>query len=219
MKQTGQFIVLEGIDGAGKSTQFSLLHQKLIELGHTVKTLDFPRYQESEFGRLIARMLQGEFGSIEKISPYFATLPYMIDQALMAEEIKSWLAKGYIVLSNRYFTSNFGHQVGKLSKAKQEEFRSWLIRAGYEELGIVKEDIVLFLDVAPEYSSKLMRTRKERPKDEAEKSARHQERTYIAFKETLKILSHWIPIHCQRDKKLLSPEEVHGAIITVLGLD
>jgi len=218
MRQKGKFIVLEGIDGAGKSTQFVLLQQALEEQGYSVKTLDFPRYQDSLFGGLVKRMLEGEFGALDRISPYLGTLPYMIDQALMAPAIKEWLVKGYMVVSNRYFTSNFGHQVGKLPVEKHQVLREWLEKAGYEELGIVKEDIVLFFDVKPAVSKRLVRSRTTRSRDKAEKSAAHQKRSYEAFLEAIDYFPHWIRVECVQDGKILTQETIHQNVRTILGI-
>lgn len=218
MMRKGKFIVLEGIDGAGKSTQFVLLQQALEERGYSVKTLDFPRYQDSLFGGLCKRMLEGEFGALDKISPYLGVLPYMIDQVLMAPAINEWLIKGYMVVSNRYFTSNFGHQVGKLPTEKHQALREWLQKAGYDELGIVKEDVVLFFDVAPSISSHLVRTRTGRSRDEAEKSAAHQKRSYEAFLEAIDHFPHWIRVECMKDGKILPQETIHQSVCTILGI-
>lgn len=218
MLRKGKFIVLEGIDGAGKSTQFVLLQQAIEEQGYAVKTLDFPRYQDSLFGGLVRRMLEGEFGSPDRISPYLGVLPYMVDQVLMAPAIKEWLAKGCMVVSNRYFTSNFGHQVGKLPVAKHQAFRQWLEKAGYGELGIVKEDVVLFFDVKPTVSKRLVRARTTRSRDEAEKSAAHQKRSYEAFLEAIEYFPHWIRVECVQDGKILTQEVIHQNVRTILGI-
>lgn len=214
-----KFIVFEGADGSGKSTQTLLLKEYLEKKGYRVQMLDFPRYDESHFGYLVRRLLNGEFGKFEKISPYLAVLPYMIDQALMGSQINAWLSQGFFVLSDRYFTSNFGHQLAKLkTKKERDDMRQWLFDAGYGELGIKKQDLVLVCDVPPEVSKKLMKGRKTKKMDAAERNKRHQQESYKEFIEMTKRYPDWIRVECVRGGKLLSPLEIHQSILTILGV-
>lgn len=216
-----KFIVFEGADGSGKSTQTRLLKEALERKGYSVKILDFPRYEESHFGALVKRMLRGEFGRFERVHPYLAALPYMIDQALMGPQIKTWLSQGVFVLSDRYFTANFGHQLAKLPRgAAREEMRQWLIEAGYGELGIVKQDLVLMCDVPPEIAQNLMQSRSEKKgaMDAAEKNKKHQLESYREFIAMTKFYPDWIRVECVRGRKLLSSQEIHQAVLTILGI-
>lgn len=216
---TGRFIVFEGADGSGKSTQTKLLSDYLEKRGYHTKLLDFPRYEESHFGALARRLLQGEFGKFEKVHPYLAVLPYMVDQALMAPQIKAWLSSGFFVLSDRYFTSNFGHQLAKLkTKTERDEMRQWLFDAGYGELGIAKQDLVLFCDVPPDVSKSLLKGRKNKKIDAAEKNKKHQLESYKEYIKMTELYPDWIRVECVRGGKLLSPQEIHQIILTILGV-
>lgn len=215
----GRFIVFEGADGSGKSTQTKLLKEYLEKKGHKVKMLDFPRYEESHFGFLVRRLLRGEFGKFERVHPYLAVLPYMIDEVLMAPQLKAWLSQGLFILSDRYFTSNFGHQLAKLKTEKErDEMRLWLINAGYGELGILKQDLVLMCDVPPAFSKTLLRERKTKTIDMAEKNKRHQLESYREFIKMTELYPDWIRVECARDGKLLSPEEIHQSVLIITGL-
>lgn len=214
-----KFIVFEGADGSGKSTQTKLLKEYLEKKGHKVKMLDFPRYEESRFGALVRRLLRGEFGKFERVHPYLAVLPYMIDQALMSGQIKAWLSKGFFVMSDRYFTSNFGHQLAKLKTSQErDEMSSWLFDAGYGELGIVKQDIVLVCDVSPNISKTLIEERKSKIIDAAEKNRRHQIESHKGFIKMTERYPDWIRVKCVEHNELLSPQTIHERIITILGL-
>lgn len=214
----GKFIVFEGADGSGKSTQTLLLRDALEKRGHKVILLDFPRYEESHFGALVKRFLHGELGSFEKTSPYFTVLPYMIDQALMGPKIKEWIAQGVYVLSDRYFTSNFGHQVAKFPDGpKRDEFRKWLVDAGYGELGIVKQDLVLMCDVPPRVSHTLMQGRTDKI-DIADKNKKHQRDSYKEFIRMTRLFPDWLRVACTRGDTMLTPSQIHEQILTMLGV-
>ncbi|MBI3335586.1 MAG: hypothetical protein HY001_03755 [Candidatus Portnoybacteria bacterium] len=214
-----KFIVFEGADGSGKSTQAKLLNDYLEKKGYHTKLLDFPRYEESHFGALVRRLLNGEFGKFEKVHPYLAVLPYMIDQALMAPHIKGWLSKGFFVLSDRYFTSNFGHQLAKLKTTEErDQMRQWLFEAGYGELGIIKQDLVLVCDVPPFASEKLIKGRKTKKMDAAEKNKKHQSESYKEYIKMTELYPDWIRVDCVRGEKILSPLQIHQQILNILGL-
>ena len=88
------FIVLEGLDGAGKSTQIALLRQWLSERGVASEYLHFPRFDAPVYGDLIARFLRGEFGGVETVNPYLVALIYAGDRADAASQLRKWLDEG-----------------------------------------------------------------------------------------------------------------------------
>src|SRR3989338_2403169 len=98
----GKLVVIEGIDGSGKKTQWELLLKRLGGVG-----VDFPRYSQSGVGRLLAELLAGKHGDFQKATPYLATLPFVVDQYLWwREEGRSQMADGRWIVANRYVTSN-----------------------------------------------------------------------------------------------------------------
>ena len=86
-KFKGKFIVIEGTDGVGKSTQYDLLQTYLESTGKKVFTIKFPRYEQSFYGRMVKRYLNGEFGDHKTISPYFITTFYALDRMQAREEL------------------------------------------------------------------------------------------------------------------------------------
>ncbi len=142
------FIVLEGLDGAGKSTQIRLLRAFLQERGTASEYLHFPRFDAPVYGDLIARFLRGEFGSADQVNPYLVALLYAGDRADAADTIRSWTAEGKAVVLDRYVYSNIGYQCAKL--ADQQERRTlarWILELEYGRNGIPRPDLSLFLDV------------------------------------------------------------------------
>ena len=96
------FIVLEGLDGAGKSTQIKRLRQLLADRGIESEYVHFPRFDSPVFGELIARFLRGELGSVESVDPYIVALLFAGDRADMAPQIRSWQSEGKVVIVDRY---------------------------------------------------------------------------------------------------------------------
>lgn len=141
-------IVLEGLDGAGKSTQIKLLRQHLEERGMATEYLHFPRFDAPIFGELIARFLRGEFGSAEQVDPYLVALLYAGDRNDAAKEIRRWLAEGKAVVLDRYVYSNIGYQCAKLRTTEERDrLASWILDLEYNYYGIPRPDLSLFLDV------------------------------------------------------------------------
>lgn len=143
------FIVLEGLDGAGKSTQVRRLRAALEARGHQVEYLHFPRFDAPVYGELIARFLRGEFGAAEAVDPYLVALLFAGDRADAARQIRAWLDAGHVVLLDRYVWSNVAYQCAKLRGDEEERQRlqRWILDLEYGYHDIPRPDVSLFLDV------------------------------------------------------------------------
>ena len=142
------FIVLEGLDGAGKSTQIKLLREMVEQAGWECEYLHFPRFDAPIYGDLIARFLRGEFGSVEQVNPYLVALLYAGDRADAAKLIRGWMEDGKCVICDRYVYSNIGYQCAKVdSEEKRNELMDWILRTEFEEFAIPRPTLSLFLDV------------------------------------------------------------------------
>lgn len=214
----GKFIIIEGVDGSGKTTQFNLLNERLKGIGKKVEIVDFPRYYDSIWGEMVGNFLKGNYGNFDKTSPHLVVLLYMLDQYTWGRDFgKKILDKGKMVLSNRYFTSNT-HQIAKLKGKKREDFRKWLWATGFDSLGILKPDLVLFLDVKPEIAYKLNKNKKDRKylngksEDEAEKRLYHQQAAYEEYLKTAKQFKYWKVIKCMNKNSIESSEKIHERV-------
>jgi dTMP kinase len=142
------FIVLEGLDGAGKSTQIRLLEQWLREQGKMVEYLHFPRFDTPVYGELIARFLRGELGAVETVDPWLVALIYAGDRAAAAPVIRRWLREEKTVIVDRYVASNIAYQCAKVAgEAKKTALRDWIRALEYDTHAIPSPDLTLFLDV------------------------------------------------------------------------
>lgn len=142
------FIVFEGLDGAGKSTQIRLLRRELAQQGIESEYVHFPRFDAPVYGELIARFLRGEFGSADRVDPYLVALLYAGDRAEAAPAIRRWLAEGKTVVLDRYVWSNVGYQCAKLpAGAERDRLARWILDLEFEHNGLPRPDVSLFLDV------------------------------------------------------------------------
>ena len=142
------FIVLEGLDGAGKSTQIKKLREMFAEQGIPSEYIHFPRFDAPYFGDMIARFLRGEFGSVDQVDPYIVAMLYAEDRRDASALIRGWMDQGKVVIADRYVYSNIGYQCAKVEIAqKREELKQWIFSLEYDYFKIPRPDVSLFLDV------------------------------------------------------------------------
>ena len=141
-------IVLEGLDGAGKSTQVRKLREYLGQKCPKLEYIHFPRYEAPVYGGLISRFLRGEFGPIDQVHPQLVALLFAEDRHGAAPEIKQALADGATVLLDRYVYSNIAYQCAKLPDANEAEtLREWILNTEFGEFDEPRPDLNIFLNV------------------------------------------------------------------------
>ena len=221
MKPRGKLIALEGIDGSGKRTQLDLLARALGAQGRATMQISFPRY-ESSFGRLVARYLNGEFGSLEQVDPHLSALLYAGDRLEAKPEIEAALAAGTIVLADRYVGSNLAHQTERVPPEQREEFLAWLKHVEYGLYGLPVEDLVVYLRVPTTEAHRLVAMKAPREytslqRDIQEASASHLEQTALLY-DRLAAEPNWTRIDCSNPVSgaLNSPEEIHRAVLQLV---
>lgn len=142
------FIVLEGLDGAGKSTQIRMLRQLFTDRGVESEYVHFPRFDSPVYGQLIARFLRGEFGGVQEVDPYLVALIFAGDRADAAPQIRQWLAEGKAVVLDRYVYSNVGFQCAKLPAGEERDrLADWIVNLEFGHNALPRPDLSLFLDV------------------------------------------------------------------------
>ncbi len=144
-KFLGKFIVFEGIDGSGKSTQAKLLLNNFKKAGFKTAFIHFPQYG-TKAGGLVEEYLSGKYGKASEVSPYQASIFYSCDRFDASFKIRKWLEQGKIVICDRYIGSNVGHQGGKIKdKEERKKYLNWLNNLEYNILKIPKPDITFIL--------------------------------------------------------------------------
>jgi len=149
------FIVIEGLDGSGKSTQLKLLKTYLETNNISYKYLHFPRTEDGIFGDLVARFLRGDLGKIDEVNPYLVGLIYAGDRDDAKKEVNEWIASGELVIIDRYVYSNMAFQGAKIKNdADKQKLRAWLIELEYNYYGIPQPNVSFFLDVPFAFTTK-----------------------------------------------------------------
>jgi dTMP kinase len=141
-------IVLEGLDGAGKTTQISLIKEHFISKGKCVRYLHYPRFDAPIYGDLIAKFLRGDFGKLDSVHPTLVALLFAHDRNDSSSQLREWLNDGDVVLLDRYVYSNIAFQCAKISDIdKRLELRDWIFNLEYNIFKIPRPNFNLFLDV------------------------------------------------------------------------
>jgi len=151
----GKFIVIEGLDGSGKTTQGKLLASRLRSEGYRVRELSFPCYGEKS-ACLVEMYLSGALGSSPSdTNGYAASMLYAADRyiSFVTDWKKDVEDDGCIVLATRYTTANAYHQLSKLEREEWEDFLSWLYDFEFGKLGLPRPDSVILLAMSQELSS------------------------------------------------------------------
>ena len=146
--ERNRFIVIEGLDGSGKSTQIDFLLKDLENRDVSFEYLHFPRTDDGYYGDLVARFLRGDLGPLNTVHPYLVALIYAGNRYDSKGKIQAWLENGITVIADRYVVSNIAFQCAKLDTDKERnELRKWILDFEYGYNGIPRPDINVFLDV------------------------------------------------------------------------
>ena len=218
-----KFIVIEGLDGSGKTTQIEFLKSHLAARGIKTKYIHFPDYNSPVFGELITKFLRGELGSINEVHPYLVALLYAGDRNNAKEKIKGWLNSGFVVLADRYVYSNIAYQGVKIKdELERKKFMEWILDVEYNYFGIPKPDLNLYLDVPFSFVKENLKERAlneqreylKGKKDIHEADFSFQEKVFSMYKEALGYFQDFKPVKCyDSNGKMLSIERIGEKII------
>ena len=156
-----KLLVIEGLDGAGKSTQIGLLKSYLEKKGEKTQFLHFPRTEAPYWGELISRFLRGDFGTAAEVDPYLVAMLYAGDRNDAAHQVREWLEAGNVVILDRYTYSNVAFQCAKLeTQEKQIALREWILDLEFNHFGIPKPMLNIFLDVPPRFTESKLKSKR-----------------------------------------------------------
>lgn len=218
----GKLIVIEGIDGSGKSTQYKKLRQRLESEGRNFRSLVFPRY-DNPSSALIRMYLGGEFGSDPgDVNAFAASSFYSVDRyASYKTEWEQYYREGGVLLSDRYTTSNAVHQGAKLPDPERRSYFAWLEEFEFCRLGLPRPDRVIYLNIDVETSLRQMKVRQEATGTHGDIHETHADylKSCIEAGQSACAYFGWTKIDCIRGGEMRSIDEIHQEIYdTVIGL-
>lgn len=215
---SGKIIVIEACDASGKATQTDKLFQRLIKEGHKVIKVEYPNY-DSNSSALVKMYLNGEFGSKpDDVNPYVASTFYAVDR--FASYKKGWekfYKEGGIIIADRYTTANMVHQASKIENEEEKErFLEWLWDFEFVKFGLPVPNCVLFLDMPPEFSQKLMEERKNKFTGSLQKDIHEKDIEYLAnsYRNSCCVANkyNWSKVNCVYENNIKSIDEIHQDI-------
>ena len=214
----GKLFVIDGTDGSGKQTQSSLLKERLQKEGIDFKSVSFPNY-ESPTSALVKMYLEGDFGENQKdVSPYIASTFYAADRyATFKKDFEKYYNNGGIIIADRYTTSNMIHQAGIIKdKQEREKFLKWLWDFEFNLYGLPIPTEVIFLNMPPDYTEKLIQDRENKITHEKQKDIieKNKQNTIDAYNNALELVKkyNWYEIKCVKDDKIRTIEDINDEI-------
>lgn len=202
------FIVIDWLDGSGKGTQTKLVVAELEKQWKKVLLLDYPRYG-NDSAYFVEKYLNWDYG--KNVSAKAASIFYALDRYDDSFNFSQKMTDYDYIISNRYVSASMMHQAGKIEEHKDRlEYMKWLHELEFEIFGIPKPDTVLFLDVPPEVSQKLVEKKESREyikwdtgKDLHEADENHLINAYKAASEILDEFPDWERVECCENGAIL----------------
>ena len=214
----GKLIVLEGLDGSGKTTQLDLLCAALDAQGTAYRKLEFPCYA-SESSALVKLYLAGAFGQKpDDVNAYAASSFFAVDRyAGYKADWGPFYEGGGILIADRYTTSNGVHQCSKLPPEEWDGYLGWLFDYEYRLLGLPAPDGVIYLRVDPAVSQKLMTGRYHG--DESKKDIQERDLEYLARSrraaEYCAAKLGWQAVECAAGGVMRPPEAIAAEVLAL----
>jgi len=219
-------VVLEGLDGAGKSTQVKRLREYLESLFGDIEYIHFPRYDAPVYGSLISRFLRGDFGSNAAVHPQLVALLFAEDRHGAAPQMKRSLCDGKTVLLDRYVYSNIAYQCAKLSDPEEvSDLREWIFNTEYGDFDLPVPDLNIFLDVPIGFVESKLKSQRggedreylEGAQDIHEADIEFQKKVRDIYREQCRRDKKFIRIDCADENgEMLPPGEIFAKVKTVV---
>jgi len=221
----GKLIVVEGTDCSGKETQTRLLEERLNRENIKTKRISFPWY-DSPTGKIIGACLLGKPQMCEEflktdhsffpegggnVDSLVAGCLYGADRRYNLPMINELLEQGYVLLVDRYVTSNMAHRGGMIETEEERlKFYKKMELFEYEILELPRPDMTLLLYLPYEYACELKKHRDELP-DEAESNMEYLKRGESAYLELARLYGFDV-IDCVSDSSIRTIENINDEV-------
>ena len=216
----GKLYVIEGAcDGMGKTTQYCLLKERLLNEKQKVVSHHFPSYQTYQ-GKPVEEYLSGSYGSVDDLSPYFVNGLYAMDRAITWHTyLKEKYEDNQVILLDRYTTSSLIYQSALFkTSAEKKAFIDYVCDFEYNKLGIKEPDKTIFLTAPFDLVASLRNNRVVNDgikNDLHESDIEYMKKVYensMFVSEYLK----WETVDCQNDKQMDSIKNIHKKVYTLI---
>jgi dTMP kinase len=181
----GRLIVIEGLDGAGKSTLTRRLLDVLEARGVRTTAVAFPRYDADVHAELARDALHGRLGDVAD-SVHAMALLFALDRRAAAAGLREALAGHDLVLVDRYVASNAAYGAARLHQDACGEFVTWVHDLEVGRFHLPLPDRHLLLDVpravAARRAEHREQTQPDRARDRYESDAGLQDRTAAVYR-------------------------------------
>lgn len=215
----GKLIVIDGLDGSGKSTQAQNIYNILKEKNDKVLLISYPDYEKPS-STLVRMYLDGEFSeNADDVNAYAASSFYAVDRyASYKQYWEKYYNDGYIIIAGRYVSSNAIHQMVKLPKSEWDGFLEWSSDYEYNKLDLPKPNKVIFLNMSRKVADQLIYNRyngDESKKDIHESNMEYLEKCqetaqYAALKQD------WVVVNCCDGENAFSIEKITKDILSAI---
>jgi len=216
-----KLLAVEGIDGSGKRTQIELLSHVLKQRRVRHVRISFPRY-ESSFGSMVGRFLNGEFGPLDQVNPYFSALLFANDRLEAKPDLEKAFRSRAVVIADRYVASNLAHQGARVARENREAFLAWLRNVEYGIYQLPAEDLVVYLRLPATVAQELVEKKAARgytrlQKDIQEANLAHLEQAAQVY-DRLARGRNWVTVECYdaSARCMRTPEEIHAAVVQAI---
>lgn len=217
----GKLIVIEGAgDGIGKTTQYTMLREKLASAGYDVACHHFPSYGTAQ-AALTEKYLRGEYGPPKSISPYVVNNIYAVDRMITWHTLlRERYEAGCLILLDRYTTSSLIYQSAYIAdEDERRRFIEYVTDFEFSRLGIASPDAVVFLTAPYETIEKMRRERLANEGIEHDIHESDGEFMKLIYSSALFVSSYlgWSTVECaDADGTVRTREDIHRDVMSAL---
>ncbi len=215
-----KLIVVEGAcDGIGKTTQFHMLRDRFMQEGEQIVCHHFPSYGTYQ-GAPVENYLNGAFGQVDELSPYFINSLYAIDRGITWHaNLKQLYEQGKTILLDRYTTSSLIYQSALIENIEEKlKFIDYVIDFEYNKIGIKEPEQVIFLHAPFDMVAEIRNARRQNDgvvNDIYERDLELMRRVYESAMFIADYLS-WDKVQCNDGNKMRTIDSIHEEMYSLV---